>query len=122
MNWKAIRYISFWTVVFLLVGFATTTIAQDADVPVLDELDQLKMSGMVKDLVIAQKNLQLLRAQLAQASRNIAGISESITKAVGELRTKYDAPGESFDFNINTLQFIPVEKTEKPESENVNHD
>lgn len=124
MNWKAIRYISFWTAVFLFFGFVPGTLikayqdaAEDVAIPVLDELDQLKMSGMVKDLIIAQKNLQLLQAQVAQMQQGISGIAKSITEAVGELRTKYDAPGEGFDFNINTMQFTPVEKVEEDGAE-----
>lgn len=127
MSWKTIRYISFWTVMFLallLFAFVPNVLveaqkntAADVAVPTLDELDQLRMSGMVKDLVIAQKNLQLLRAQLVESSRNIARISGSITEAIGGLRTKYEAPGDKFDFDINTLRFIPVEKAEKDDNE-----
>lgn len=104
-----------WFVLLSFLTFLLGVSAQQAPpaaakAPELNETQQLQLDNLRKDFRIAEQQVQLLRVQLAEASRAQQEASNRFWNLVTELRTKVKAPESEFDFDANTLRFTPKKK------------
>lgn len=98
----------------LFVGLSAW--AQDKlAVPELTEVETLKLSGLLKDVQLADKDVQLARMQFLNLSQILAARQQTMNNEIERLRIVHTLPTGEFIFDAATLKFVPVPKEEKKE-------
>ncbi len=83
--------------------------AQDKPaVPELTETEELKLSLLLKDVQLADKDVQLARMQFLNLSQIQAARQRAFDVEVQRLRAEHNLPVEKFSFDRTALKFVPV--------------
>ena len=75
--------------------------------PEINEVQRLKLENYSKDFKIAAQQVEILKVQLTETLNSEKQSHDSFWNYVNQLRTQLNAPQSEFDFDANTLQFIP---------------
>ncbi len=78
--------------------------------PELTEVETLKLSGLLKDVQLAEKDVQLARMQFLSLSQILAVRQQTMNNEVEQLRVVHTLPAGEFIFDVATLTFKPVPK------------
>ncbi len=101
-------------IVVLLVGSLAS--AQDKPaVPELTEVETLKLSGLAKDVQLANKDVQLARMQFLNLSQIQAARQRAFDVEVRRLRDEHGLSVKEFNFDRTALEFVLVPEEEKKE-------
>jgi hypothetical protein len=96
---------------FLAVPIASAAQAQqNPKVPQIGEMQRLKLDNYRKDFKIAAQQVEILKVQLAETLHSEKQAHDYFWNYVNQLRTQLNAPESEFDFDANTLRFIPKKK------------
>ena len=78
----------------------------------LTELETLQISIMMKDVLLANQQIQILQTQFQRIVAQRDAAQAEYEAMVERLRVAHKAPADKFDFNTATLKFVPLPKEE----------
>ena len=93
------------------------TAAQDTKESALEltELEQLKLSVLMKDVLLANQQLQLIQMQFKEAAGKRDAKQRELEATLGRLRVTHKVPVDKFNFDPERFRFIPILEKEKSE-------
>jgi hypothetical protein len=83
---------------------------QNPKAPEISEVQRLKLDNYRKDFKIAAQQVEILKVQLAETLHSEKQANDYFWNYVNQLRTELNAPESEFDFDADTLRFIPKNK------------
>lgn len=81
----------------------------------LTEVESLKLSLVLKDILLAAQQLQIIQATFQGAVAQRDARQKEFDTMLAGLRIVHKAPADKFSFNPNTMKFVPVPQKEKTE-------
>ncbi len=102
-------------IVAMLFAFLLASAQDKPAVPELTEVETLKLSGLLKDVQLADKDVQLARMQFLNLSQIQAARQQTMNNEIERLRIVHVLPTGEFIFDVATLTFKPVPRREKKE-------
>ena len=98
--------------IFMVIGFVSGLSQEPGDdvnpLPI-SEIDGLRVSGALKDVLLAQKDVMILRGRLATSQSILNTRSIALQDEVEKLRKQYKRPSGEYSFDFDNLQFVRVE-------------
>ena len=109
---RLVRTVLVFSILIMVIGVVSVMSQEpkeDVNPLRISELDGLRVSGVLKDVLLAQKDVMILRERLA-ASQNILNTRTlALQDEVEKLRKSYNRPSGEYSFDFDNLQFVRVE-------------
>lgn len=81
----------------------------DVDPLTISELDGLRVSVVLKDVLLAQKDVMILRDRLAASQNILNARTFALRDEVEKLRKQYKRPSGEYSFDFDNLRFVKIE-------------
>ncbi len=108
----------------LILAVSLVAYSQEETSELLNREERLELQGLRKDFELVAKDITITRQQLQMLQQRLGSLQQAQEEArqaflgkVVELREQYDKPEERFNFNLDTMQFIPKPESETTEQE-----